>query len=136
MRIIPVSGKQRQRFEVGLLLLALRFGIGQRAVKQPDQLARFAARFAKHAEVKLVVRDHVDIGVDADEPACGAQMQRPPGRRRHGKIEVADLGEGEHLYARVAADRLTESTAGGAGFHRACRHRVAAERSVDEVDMI
>ena len=82
MRMIRERRKQRERLEVGLLLLPIRFGIRQRAVEQPDQMTGFAVRRAKHAEVKLVVRDHVNEGVDAREPARRAQMQWPPRRRR------------------------------------------------------
>ena len=37
VRVIYVCWKQRERFKVGLLLLAVRIEIGKRAVKQPDQ---------------------------------------------------------------------------------------------------
>ena len=42
-------------------------------------MTRFAARHAKHAEMKLVVRNHVNEGLETREAAGGAQMRGRPG---------------------------------------------------------
>ncbi len=101
VRVIAESWKQRQSLEVGLLLLAIPFGNGQRAVEQTDQMTGLAVRHAKHAEVKLVVCDHVDEGLDAREPAGGAQMQRPTGAAADARSRLADLGDGDHSSGQV-----------------------------------
>ena len=81
MRVPLVSRKQRERFKVGFLLLAIGFRSRQLAIKQSNQMTRFAGVHAKHAEVKFVVSDDVVERVKAREPACGAQMHGSPRSR-------------------------------------------------------
>src|SRR5262245_1190125 len=98
IREVSVTRKQRERFKVGLLLLAVRFASGQLAFKKPNQMTGFAGVRAKHTEVKFIVGYDVIERIKARESACGTQMQGPP-RSSGRKVELANLGEGDHSCA-------------------------------------
>ena len=97
MRKIRESGKQRQRFEVRLLAFPGGLGFGQHAIDQPDQMTRLAVERGKHAEMKLVIGNDVHGRIEAHEPARRAQVQRSPARGGRRDVELAQLGQCDHL---------------------------------------
>ena len=53
------TGEERERFQVGLLLLAIRAARRQFAFEKPKQLTGLMGVRAKHTEVKFVIGDDV-----------------------------------------------------------------------------
>ncbi len=95
-------GQRHQRFEIGLALLALLLRVRQRALEQAQQRAGGAAGRTEHAQMQLVVGNHVEEGFDAHQPAGRTHMQRPAGAGGRREIERAALFE----YDRHAARHL------------------------------
>jgi len=69
--------QQEQRFEVGLLRLALLRVGGQLAVEQPNEAQRPRAADVEDAEPQLAVGDYVESLLNADESAGSAQECKP-----------------------------------------------------------
>ena len=63
-----------KRLKVRLPPLPLSLGVGQRAIKQADQVTGFRLGCRKHAQVKLVVGDDLEGRTDTHELAFAALM--------------------------------------------------------------
>jgi hypothetical protein len=85
-----------QALKVMLPPLPLCLGVGQRAIKQADQLIGLRLGCRKHAYVKLVVSDNVQGRIDKHEPARRTYLQGPPLGGGRPNAELAYLGQTDH----------------------------------------
>ena len=85
-----------KRLKVRLPPLPLSLGVGQRAIKQADQVTGFRLGCRKHAQVKLVVGDDLEGRTDTHELACRADVQRPHFAGGRLDSELAYLGQADH----------------------------------------